>query len=190
MNSVGIVAEYNPFHNGHQFQVQSAKKLSQSDIAIAVMSGNFLQRGEPAIVNKWARTKMALQAGVDIVIELPYAYAVQNAEIFAYGAVLLLNSIGCRNICFGSESGDIHQFDETVQFINQNKAKYEENIRKYIKKGISYPSALSAAFKELEPGSTTIDLTQPNNILGFHYMAAGKKINSRISFHTVQRKKR
>ncbi|MBS4217860.1 nucleotidyltransferase [Bacillus sp. FJAT-49711] len=188
MNSVGIVAEYNPFHNGHQFQVQSAKKLSQSDIAIAVMSGNFLQRGEPAIVNKWARTKMALQAGVDIVIELPYAYAVQNAEIFAYGAVLLLNSIGCRSICFGSESGDIHQFDETVQFINQNKAKYEENIRKYIKKGISYPSALSAAFKELEPGSTTIDLTQPNNILGFHYMAAGKKINSRISFHTVQRK--
>ncbi|MBS4198844.1 nucleotidyltransferase [Bacillus sp. FJAT-49732] len=188
MNSVGIVAEYNPFHNGHRFQFQSAKKLAQSDIAIAVMSGNFLQRGEPALVNKWTRTKMALQAGVDIVIELPYAFAVQNAEIFAYGAVSLLNAIGCRNICFGSESGDIHQFYETVQFINDHKDEYDTYIRKFIKQGISYPSALSSAFKELKPNGNIVDLTKPNNILGYHYMTAGEIINTSISFHTVKRK--
>ncbi|MBS4193877.1 nucleotidyltransferase [Lederbergia citri] len=188
MNSVGIVAEYNPFHNGHDFQFQSAKKLALSDVAIAVMSGNFLQRGEPALVNKWSRTKMALQAGVDIVIELPYAYAVQNAEIFAYGAVLLLDAIGCRDICFGSESGNIDQFYETVRFINHHKDEYDYYIRKFIKQGISYPSALSAAFQELKPQGNIVDLTKPNNILGFHYMSAGEKINSRISFHTVKRR--
>jgi len=188
MNSVGIVAEYNPFHNGHEFQFQSAKKLAQSDIAIAVMSGNFLQRGEPALVNKWTRTKIALQAGVDIVIELPYAFAVQNAEIFAYGAVLLLDAVGCKNICFGSESGNIDQFYETVHFINHNRDEYNHYIRKFVKQGISYPSALSAAFKELKPYGNLVDLTKPNNILGFHYMSAGNKINSSISFHTVRRK--
>src|SRR5690606_40062897 len=107
MRSVGVVVEYNPSHNGHLYHIQSAKQLSQSDITIAVMSGNFLQRGEPALVSKWARTKMALHAGVDIVIELPYAFAVQQAETFAFGSVYILDALKCNGICFGSESGDV-----------------------------------------------------------------------------------
>ena len=99
MKSVGIVVEYNPFHNGHAYHVQQAKKISKADVVVAVMSGYFLQRGEPALVSKWTRTNMALKAGVDIVIELPYAFATQKAEVFASGAISLLHEIGrasCR----------------------------------------------------------------------------------------------
>lgn len=112
MKAVGIIVEYNPFHNGHLYHLQETKKQTGADCIIAVMSGNFLQRGEPALVSKWARTKMALSAGVDIVIELPYAFAVQSAERFASGAVALLHSLYCEEICFGSESGNIKAFTD------------------------------------------------------------------------------
>ncbi|MGX1826521.1 nucleotidyltransferase family protein, partial [Heyndrickxia sporothermodurans] len=105
MNSTGLIVEYNPFHNGHFFHVEEARKRTDADVIIAVMSGNFLQRGEPAIISKWARAKMALQAGVDIVVELPYAFAVQHAETFAYGSINILHALKCNSFCFGSESG-------------------------------------------------------------------------------------
>lgn len=188
MKSVGIVVEYNPFHNGHQYHIDKAKQLTQSDVTIAVMSGNFLQRGEPALVSKWSRTKMALHSKVDIVIELPYAFAVQKAETFAYGAVFLLNALKCNAICFGSEAGDIQYFRHTLRLINEQKEMYESNIRKYIQQGISYPKALSEAYKQLLPSTETVDLTKPNNILGFHYLSAAAKINNNIDFYTIQRK--
>ncbi|MBS4177232.1 nucleotidyltransferase [Lederbergia citrea] len=188
MKSVGIVAEYNPFHNGHLYHVQAAKRLSQSDVTIAVMSGNFLQRGEPALVSKWSRTKMALQSGVDIVIELPYAFAVQKAEVFAHGAIFLLNAMKCSGICFGSESGDIQQFIHTLSFMNDKKTEYDKHIRMFIKQGISYPSALALAYQELGPDSRSVDLSTPNNILGYHYVYAAAEINPRLNFYTVQRK--
>ena len=98
MKATGVVVEYNPFHYGHAYHVRQAKTHTSSDVAIAVMSGSFLQRGEPAIVSKWARTKMALQNGVDIVCELPYIYAVQKAETFANGAVSILDALKCRSL--------------------------------------------------------------------------------------------
>ncbi|KRG14148.1 hypothetical protein ACA30_12735 [Virgibacillus soli] len=188
MKTVGIVVEYNPFHNGHLYQLQEAKEEAKADIAICVMSGNFLQRGEPALVSKWSRTKMALAAGIDLVIELPFAFSVQKAEIFAYGAVHLLNALNCRYICFGSESGEIRDFQDSVSFIEKHRFQYEKYIKEFVKTGMSYPSALAKAYKTLRPNNEWIDLSKPNNILGFHYMDAAAKINPQLQFITVKRK--
>ncbi|MFS0614913.1 nucleotidyltransferase [Lederbergia ruris] len=188
MKTVGIVVEYNPFHNGHLYQLQKAKEETHADVAICIMSGNFLQRGEPALVSKWSRTKMALSAGIDLVIELPFAFSVQKAEIFAYGAVYLLNALNCSHICFGSESGQITEFHHTINFLKQHRLRYEKYIKDFIKMGMSYPSALSKAYEALYPKNELIDLSKPNNILGFHYMDAASEINPHIQFITVKRK--
>src|SRR3954464_13999407 len=114
MKSVGLIVEYNPFHNGHAYHLEMAKKAAGADIVIAVMSGNFLQRGEPSLVSKWYRTKMALLNGVDIVFELPYRFAVQKAETFANGAISILDAACCESVCFGSESGNLFDFLNTI----------------------------------------------------------------------------
>ncbi|OCB99420.1 UPF0348 protein [Bacillus amyloliquefaciens] len=176
MKAVGIIVEYNPFHNGHAYHIQQARKQTESDIVIAVMSGNFLQRGEPAIVSKWSRTKMALQNGVDIVIELPYMFAVQKAEIFAQGAVTLLNHLRCSSLFFSSESGNINSFYETLSLHQREQRKIEEFFKKNIKTGSSYASAMSQTFSDLGI-KNGVDLTYPNNILGFHYVKAINDLN-------------
>lgn len=188
MESVGIVAEYNPFHNGHLYQLQSAKKITGANVAIAVMSGHFLQRGEPALVSKWTRTKMALANGVDLVVELPYAFSVQKADIFAFGAIYLLNALHCNNICFGSEEGNMSAFYETYQFIEEHKQEYEELIGELMKTGVSYPVAIGEAFQQLHPEKEMVDLSKPNNILGYQYLVAARKINPAIELFTVKRK--
>ncbi|BCB03243.1 nucleotidyltransferase [Bacillus sp. KH172YL63] len=187
MLATGVVVEYNPFHNGHLFHLKETKKATGADIVVAVMSGHFLQRGEPALVSKWARTKMALAAGVDIVIELPYSFATQHAEIFSRGAISLLHSMGCESFCFGSEDGDIEAFEETVSFIDRNKTSYNAFIKEYIQDGMSYPSALSSAFNMLGKNDSIIDLSKPNNILGFHYMEARNEIASSMKAFTITR---
>ncbi|WHT46935.1 nucleotidyltransferase family protein [Sporosarcina thermotolerans] len=100
MKATGVVVEYNPLHNGHVYHAQQAKAATNADLIIAVMSGNFLQRGEPAFIDKWARTKMALASGVDIVFELPYRFATGHATVFAHGAISLLDAAGCTAFCF------------------------------------------------------------------------------------------
>lgn len=187
MRSVGIVAEYNPFHNGHYFHLNQSKEVSESEVAIVAMSGNFLQRGEPAIVSKWTRTKMALLAGADIIVEIPYAFAVQKAEIFAFGSVYLLDALKCSSICFGSESGSIDPFFHTVELLKEQEEKYNQKIRFYIKQGVSYPKALALAYAELEKNKDSVDLSRPNNILGYHYISAADKLNSNMQFFTVKR---
>ncbi|GIN91479.1 nucleotidyltransferase [Siminovitchia terrae] len=187
MKSVGIVAEYNPFHNGHLYHLSQSKEVSKSEVAIVVMSGNFLQRGEPAIVSKWARTKMALLAGADIVIELPYAFAVQKAETFALGSVYLLDALKCSSICFGSESGSIDPFLHTMELLKEQEDLYNQKIKSYIKEGVSYPKALSLAFSDLEKNKDSVDLSMPNNILGYHYISAADKLNSSMQFFTIKR---
>ncbi|MBQ9135949.1 MAG: nucleotidyltransferase family protein, partial [Lachnospiraceae bacterium] len=107
MKTVGIIAEYNPFHNGHLYQLEKAKELSGADFAVIVMSGNFVQRGTPALIDKYARTKMALCNGADLILELPVCYATASAEYFAKGAVSLLSALGVDALCFGSECGDV-----------------------------------------------------------------------------------
>ncbi|MEI5906059.1 nucleotidyltransferase [Bacillus spongiae] len=187
MKATGIVVEYNPFHNGHLHHLQLSKRISNADAVIAVMSGNFLQRGEPALVDKWTRAKMALLAGVDIIVELPYAFATQNAKTFAFGAISILEALRCESFCFGSESGDLDAFMYTVNELQHQNVAYEKEISKNIAEGMSYPSALSAAFKTLHFTKPAIDLSQPNNILGYHYIDAKQRMGASIRPLTIQR---
>ncbi|MDQ0272385.1 nucleotidyltransferase [Cytobacillus purgationiresistens] len=188
MKAVGVVVEYNPFHNGHSYHLQEAKKHTDADVVIAVMSGNFLQRGEPALVSKWSRTKMALQAGCDIVIELPYQFATQQANSFASGAVSILEAIRCEYLCFGSESGDIGAFLDSIHFLEEQDSNYQQLVKKYIDQGNSYPKASSLAYQALAPDKALIDLTKPNNILGFQYIKAIQAQNTRMKPVTIGRK--
>ncbi|MFX3622470.1 MAG: nucleotidyltransferase [Ectobacillus sp.] len=187
MKAVGVIVEYNPFHNGHAYHLQEAKKLTNADVVIAVMSGPFLQRGEPALVSKWARTKMALEGGIDIVLELPYAFATQKAETFASGAVSILNAFGVSTLCFGSEDGNIEPFLNATKVHEDRSELLDIRIRKLLKKGISYPTALSTAFREIQHNAETLNLSKPNNILGFHYVQAIARQNSAILPLTIRR---
>ncbi|MFD2443407.1 nucleotidyltransferase [Bacillus sp. CGMCC 1.16607] len=188
MKALGVVVEYNPFHNGHLFHIETAKQKADPDVVIAVMSGNFLQRGEPALVNKWFRTEMALLGGVDIVIELPYRFATQKAETFAFGSVSILDSLRCETLCFGSEHGNIRSFHETRALIEHNNEKFQKSIKEHMKSGISYPKALEFAFFDLAPTTQMVDLSKPNNILGYHYVEAIDKLKSDMKPITIKRK--
>jgi predicted nucleotidyltransferase len=188
LKTLGVVVEYNPFHNGHLYHIESAKKLTQPDVVIAVMSGNFLQRGEPALVNKWFRTKMALLGGVDIVIELPYRFATQKAQTFALGAVSILDALNCEALCFGSENGEINSFTNTLSLMENKQDLYQDSIKLFIKEGISYPSAMKEAFYRLGPTQEMVDLSKPNNILGYHYIEAIHRIKSPMKAFTLKRK--
>ncbi|WP_347550474.1 nucleotidyltransferase [Pseudalkalibacillus hwajinpoensis] len=189
MKTAGVIVEYNPFHNGHLYHLNETKRTTGADIVIAVMSGSFLQRGEPSLVDKWTRTRMALMNGVDIVIELPYVYATQKAEIFARGAVSLLSSLGVDELCFGSESGTIEEFLDTISFINNHEQHYNERIKYYMGKGNSYPKATSLAFQSLDGHEQVLDLSQPNNILGYHYVKAIDSQKSPMKPSTILRTK-
>jgi predicted nucleotidyltransferase len=184
---LGLIVEYNPFHHGHLYHLQQSVKKSGADVVIAVMSGSFLQRGEPALVDKWSRTKMALQGGVDVVVELPYIYATQKAEIFADGAVSLLESLSVTDLCFGSENGEIEPFIESVQWMKDHQELINENLAKELAEGKSYPRAFSDAYRAIRGTDQLLDMTQPNNILGFHYVQSTVKINSSIRLHTIMR---
>lgn len=189
MKAVGVVVEYNPFHNGHQYHLKQAKKIVNADVVIAVMSGHFLQRGEPAFVDKWHRTKMALQNGADIVIELPYVFSTGHATLFAEGAIQLLDAIDCSSFAFGSEEGSIAPFLNTYSLLKENEEEYNTLIKHFVTTGISYPQSLYMAYEQLRQNEqkSTIDLSQPNNILGYHYIEAAKRLNLTIEPATIQR---
>jgi predicted nucleotidyltransferase len=188
MKAVGVIVEYNPFHNGHLYHLEKSREAAGADVAIAVMSGNFLQRGEPALLSKWARAEMALKAGADLVFELPYKFAVQNAETFADGAVSILAAAGCSSLCFGSESGDIGTFIRTADLLDKNSEAYQERIKHHIGDGNSYPKSLSLAFKDLGLGEDELDLSKPNNILGFQYTKSVHARHPGMKLLTVERK--
>ncbi|MGH2317390.1 nucleotidyltransferase [Planococcus sp. SE5232] len=188
MKAVGVIVEYNPFHNGHLHHAQQARAESGADLVVAVMSGQFLQRGEPAFADKWTRTQMALDAGIDLVIELPYVYATAQASDFAKGGIALLDAIGCSSFCFGSEQGSIAPFLKSRQLLTERSAEYQHLIHEAVQTGISYPKALNNAYLSLTgSGAGFADLTQPNNILGFHYLEAAQKLGSSMKPLTIQR---
>ncbi len=188
MNALGLVVEYNPFHNGHLYHLQQSKSITNADVTIGVMSGNFLQRGEPALVDKWSRTAMALKAGIDLIIELPFVHAVQKAEYFAEAAILLLEEIGCKSVCFGSEQGEIEPFIHTYTIIEENLDTVDQRIQYYSKEGYSYPKAASLAYRELQTRyPAMLSLDQPNNILGYQYVSAILKHNLSIEPVTIKR---
>jgi predicted nucleotidyltransferase len=195
MKTVGIIVEYNPLHYGHVYHFEQSKKAAAADAAIAVMSGHFLQRGEPAIINKWARTEMALRMGADVVIELPVAYSCQPAEWFAYGAVSILDATGVvDSLCFGSESGDIELLHRLAKLFSHEPEPFRQEIKQQLKRGINYPAAYTAAvdrFISLDHGDPELQraLAQPNNILGLHYLMALERLGSRIQPLTIARTK-
>mgnify|MGYP001035621684 FL=1 len=190
MKTVGIIAEYNPFHNGHAFQLAKAKEITGADYAIVVMSGNFVQRGFPAIMEKSLRTEAALLCGADVVIELPVHYASASAEYFASGAVSLLDRLGVVDfLCFGSECGDINVLSSLADMLLAEDNSFRESLKSHLKKGASYPQARCDALLALSPQNEQIfsQLNHPNNILGIEYLKMLKKRNSRIIPATVAR---
>lgn len=180
MSLIGIVCEFNPFHNGHKYLIDSVKK--QDDIVICVMSGNYVQRGEPAIFPKDIRVEMALKCGADIVLELPFVYATASAEIFARNAVRILDSIGCEKIAFGTENADVENLSNAVDILLD--FNFDNRISKYLNYGLSYPVARQKAFDEY---NFTFDISSPNNILATEYVKAIKQLKSKMTPVAVKR---
>ncbi|MCP8616621.1 nucleotidyltransferase [Salirhabdus salicampi] len=189
MNGCGVIVEYNPFHNGHLYHLQSSLKESKKDCLIAVMSGNFLQRGEPAIIDKWNRAEAALKSGVDIVVELPYVFAVQHADLFAKGAILTLEALQTDVVCFGSEQGVITPFIAAYEQYEAQKHHFQEQVQKGLTYGLSFPESSRQAYETIGLTNEAIDLTQPNNILGFSYVKAIYDYNTNIKPKTIKRTK-
>lgn len=190
--TVGIIAEYNPFHNGHLYQLQEAKRLSDAQFSVVIMSGSFVQRGTPAFLDKMNRTKMALLNGADLVIELPVRYATASAEFFSIGASALLHNLGIVDfICFGSESGNISAMKKIAEYIQKDCHEFNNSIGNYVRNGSSYPEARQAALIEHCPSvdASTLNeiLASPNNILGIEYLKALTYLQSPIKPITVKR---
>lgn len=182
MKTVGIICEYNPFHNGHKFHLEKAREITGADNVVCVMSGSISQRGEVCVFDKWKRASDAVANGADLVIELPEYYVLQGADIFSYGAVKLLNSLGVvDSICFGSESNDIDILDKVAQISISDE--YNTSVRKLMNDGKSYPVASALSLKEV----CGVEL-KPNDMLGVSYIRALKKINSQIKPYCIKRK--
>ena len=180
---LGIIAEYNPFHNGHLYHLENSKKLTGCDYSIAIISGNFTQRGSTSIINKWEKTKMALSNGIDLVIELPVIYSISSAENFADGAIKILNSLGIVDyLSFGSETSDISVLKNISNVLYFEPNEYKNILSHELKKGLSFPKARENALlmylNDIRRYSGV--LSSPNNILGIEYLKALKKHNSNI----------
>ena len=166
IKTAGIIAEYNPFHNGHHYQIEQVRRQTGADYVIAVMSGDFVQRGEPAIFDKYTRTNMALRGGADLVVELPTLFATSSAEDFSACGVALLEKLGTDILCFGSESGNLELLQKAADILVAEPEGWSILLQKYLKQGESYPSARSKACAEYtrEPELSEL-LSSPNNIL-------------------------
>ena len=187
MNICGIICEYNPFHNGHKYHINQTREKFGATHIVSVMSGNFTQRGDVAITDKFKRVETALKNGVDLVIELPVAFSLASAEQFAQGAVFLLNSLGCVNmLSFGSECGDIKLLRETAGAVCY--ARESEELTNYMKNGMSYPAALQKAIEKFYTDDVIETLAAPNNTLAVEYMKALDEIASPIKPVTIKRK--
>lgn len=186
MKVTGIIAEYNPFHQGHAYHLSRARELTGADRVLVVMGGNFMQRGEPAIIDKYTRTEMALRNGADLVLELPAASATGSAEYFAEGAVELLDASGVVNeLCFGSELGELEPLEKAAELLLEEPEDYQELLRAELKKGKTFPEARETALSAFLPERSL--LASPNNILAIEYIKALKRRKSSIRPLTIQR---
>ncbi len=188
----GIIAEYNPFHSGHKYQLEESLRLTGAYHTVVVMSGNFVQRGAPALLDKYARAEAALRCGADLVLELPVLYAAASAEYFAAGAVALLDSLGAvTHLCFGSECGDIGQLCRIAHAFSEEPEDYRAALKSFLKEGDSYPGARARALALTRPSDLPENweeiLSSPNNILGIEYIRALQRLGSQIQPVTVKR---
>ncbi len=187
MKNLGIIVEYNPFHNGHIYHIEQSKKITKSDNTIAIMSGNFVQRGEPSILNKFSRVKSALENGVDLVLELPTPYATSSAELFAYSAVSILNKSGIVNsLAFGSECGDLSKLISLAHVLVEEPIEYKVALKKSLETGVNFPTARANALYTINPDFREL-ISSPNNILGVEYLKSLIRINSNIKPYTITR---
>lgn len=189
MKIVGLITEYNPFHNGHLYHIEKAKEITGADAAVVVMSGNYVQRGAPAIMPKHLRAEVALEAGVPVVMELPVCFATGSAEYFAAGAVSLFEQLGCvDSICFGSECGDYAKLEQIAHVVADEPEEYKFSLQEGLRKGLSFPRARQLALKAyLRDDSLDAVLEQPNNILGIEYIKALYLKKSPIKTYTIKR---
>ena len=181
MQKVGIICEYNPFHNGHLYHIEKIKQIFDDPTIVLVMSSHFTERGNLSILNKWDKTEIALNNGVDLVVELPFEFSTQSSDIFAYGAVSLLKELGCEYLVFGSESNDIVKLNKLASI--QNTIEYNLELKKLIKEGISYPKAASNALKHLQGE----EIDAPNDILALSYIKAINKLKADITPLSIKR---
>lgn len=189
MKAVGIIAEYNPCHNGHLYHISQSKIDTGSDCAVIIMSGDFMQRGAPAIMDKYLRAECAVMSGADLVIELPAVYATGSAELFARGAVSILNGLsGVSCISFGSECQSIDILCDTAKRLACEEPEYKEFLKKHISSGYSMPLARSMAFKEIYGNIPDDVLSSPNNILAIEYLKALIRTQSNIIPHNIVRR--
>lgn len=190
MKTVGIIAEYNPFHNGHAYHIAKAKEMTGADYCIVVMSGNFVQRGIPAVADKHLRAEAALLSGADLILELPVYYALGSAEYFASGAIAILDKLGVTDtLCFGSECGDISLLSEFARELLGENDVFKEVLNRQLKSGMSYPNARNTALQACAPhlSAHMNVLVTPNNILGIEYCKALHRRKSRIQPYTLRR---
>ena len=188
MRTVGIIAEYNPFHNGHAYQIEKALELSSADAALCVMSGDFVQRGEPALVSKYIRAHMALLSGASCVVELPALFATASAEYFARGAVNILNGLGTDAICFGSECGDISLLKDCAGILLDETPEFQSALKEGLASGFSFPAARASALASVMKDDSLIEiLSLPNNILAIEYLKQMILTGSRMEAYTVKR---
>ncbi|NUU97335.1 nucleotidyltransferase [Marinitoga sp. 1138] len=194
MKVLGIIVEYNPFHNGHFYHLEQAKKLINPDFTVAVMSGNFVQRGEPAILNKFSRAEIALKMGIDIVFELPFLYSIQDAGGFALGSIGTLNRTEVvTDIVFGSESSDVETLNVIADILHNQPEEYQKLLKIKLKEGYSFPNARKYALidycikNSLLSEEKILIIEKSNDILGVEYLRALKEYNSKIIPHTIKR---
>ncbi|MDC4239109.1 nucleotidyltransferase [Clostridium tertium] len=189
MNITGIITEYNPFHNGHLYHLNSAKKETNCDGVVCVMSGNFVQRGEPALIDKWKRAEIAILNGVDLVIELPTFYALSSAEFFAKGSISILDSISViDNIFFGSECGNISYLEKIAKTLTLESFDLQSKIKENLKSGMTFAKARELSLKDiLKDDSLEEVLSSSNNILGIEYIKSLINLNSSILPITLKR---
>ncbi|WP_105618092.1 nucleotidyltransferase [Vallitalea okinawensis] len=197
MKIVGLITEYNPFHNGHLYHLNKSKEVTGATYSIAVMSGNFVQRGCPAYVNKWVRTRMALESGVDMVIEIPTYYSTASAELFAMGSISLLNATGIVDyVCFGSEAGEIDFINHVATILANESENYQKVLKKHLHSGDSFAVSRTKSLYQIMQLTYEMEysfddfknlLSAPNNILGIEYIKWLKRLNSNIKAATIQR---
>ena len=182
MNIIGVIAEYNPFHLGHLYQINKIKEMYPNSIIIAIISTNFTERGEISILNKWDKTKICLEYGIDLVVELPTLYATQSADMFAYAAINILNSLHIDTLVFGTETDNINDLIKLAN-IQLNDKNYDELVKNYLDTGINYPTAQSKALKDI----TNINIDKPNDLLALSYIKEIIKNNYNITPISIKR---
>lgn len=186
----GIIAEYNPFHNGHKYHMEQCKNATGADYTIVVLSSNFTQRGEPAILDKFVRARMALENGADLVLELPISHAASSAEYYAQGGVSILDQLGVvDHLCFGSECGDIEVLQEFAKILSEESSAYVKDLKSGLSIGHSYPRARNRAITVSNPDMAKNEyiLSSPNNILGIEYLKALLRLDSSMKPFTIMR---